>query len=59
MSHQIRLEDDGYERSKANTRADESFSDTVDRLIAGRSLRDLRDVFGDNHSVVDCPGASS
>ncbi|MFC6715976.1 antitoxin VapB family protein [Natrialbaceae archaeon GCM10025810] len=48
MSHQIRLEDDVYERIKANKRADESFSDAVDRLIGGRSLRDLRDVFDDD-----------
>lgn len=47
MSHQIRLEDDVYERIKANKRDDESFSDAVDRLIGGRSLRDLRDVFDD------------
>ena len=48
MSHQIRLEDDVYERIKANKRADESFSDAVDRLIGGRSLRDLREVFDDD-----------
>lgn len=48
MSHQIRLEDDVYERIKANKRADESFSDAVERLIGGRSLRDLRDVFDDD-----------
>ncbi|SEU11202.1 antitoxin VapB family protein [Natrinema hispanicum] len=48
MSHQIRLEDDVYERIKANKRDDESFSDAVDRLIGGRSLRDLRDVFDDD-----------
>ncbi|QSW99794.1 antitoxin VapB family protein [Haloterrigena alkaliphila] len=48
MSHQIRLEDDVYERIKANKRDNESFSDAVDRLIGGRSLRDLRDVFDDN-----------
>jgi predicted CopG family antitoxin len=45
MSQQIRLEDDVYERIKANKRDDESFSDAVARLIGGRSLRDLRDVF--------------
>lgn len=45
MSHQIRLEDDVYERIKANKRDDESFSDAVERLIGGRSLRDLRGVF--------------
>ncbi len=48
MSHQIRLEDDVYERIKANKRDGESFSDAVDRLIGGRSLRDLRDVFDDD-----------
>ncbi|SFC75423.1 Uncharacterized ACR, COG1753 [Halobiforma haloterrestris] len=47
MSRQIRLEDDVYERIKANKRDDESFSDAVDRLIGGQSLRDLRDVFDD------------
>ena len=48
MSHQIRLEDDVYERIKANKRDDESFSDTVSRLIGGRSLRDLRGVFDED-----------
>jgi predicted CopG family antitoxin len=42
MSHQIRLEDDVYERIKANKRDDESFSDAVARLIVGRSLCDPR-----------------
>ena len=50
MSRQICLEDDVYERIKANKLDDESFSDAVDRLIGGRSLRDLRDVF-DNDQV--------
>ncbi len=45
MSQQIRLDDDVYERIKANKRDDESFSDAVARLIGGRSLRNLRDVF--------------
>lgn len=45
MSHQIRLEDHVYERIKANKRDDESFSEAVERLIGGHSLRDLRDVF--------------
>jgi predicted CopG family antitoxin len=48
MSHQIRLEDDVYERIKANKRDDESFSDAVERLIGGQSLRDLRDVFDED-----------
>lgn len=45
MSHQVRLDDDVYERIKADKRDDESFSDAVERLIGGRSLRDLRGVF--------------
>ena len=47
MSHQVRLEDHVYERIKSNKRNDESFSDAVERLIGGHSLRDLRDVFDD------------
>lgn len=45
MSRQVRLDDDVYERIKSEKRDDESFSDVVERLIGGRSLRDLRDVF--------------
>ncbi|QHS18074.1 DUF7557 family protein [Halopenitus persicus] len=45
MSPQVRLDDPVYERIKANKRDDESFSDAVERLIGGRSLSDLRDVF--------------
>lgn len=45
MSQQIRLEDHVYERIKSKKRDEESFSDAVDRLIGGRSLRDLREVF--------------
>ena len=37
MSHQVRLEDNVYERLKANKREDESFSDAVKRLIGGQS----------------------
>ena len=48
MSHQVRLEDDVYERIKANKRGDESFSDAVERLIGGRSLSDLRGVFDED-----------
>ncbi|MFB6126849.1 MAG: antitoxin VapB family protein [Halolamina sp.] len=48
MSQQIRLDDDVYERIKADKRDSESFSDTVDRLIGGRSLRDLRGVFDED-----------
>lgn len=45
MSQQVRLDDDVYERIRASKRDDESFSDAVKRLIGGRSLRDLREVF--------------
>ena len=45
MSHQVRLNDDLYERIKANKQEGESFSETIERLIDNRSLRDLQDVF--------------
>ena len=48
MSHHGRLDDHVYERIKANKRDDESFSEVVERLIGGRSLRDLRDVFDED-----------
>lgn len=47
MPRHIRLDDDVYERIKSSNREDETFSDTVERLIEGWSLRDLRDVFDD------------
>jgi predicted CopG family antitoxin len=50
MSHQARLDDHVYERIKANKRDDESFSEAVERLIGGRSLRELRDVFDDEQT---------
>ncbi|MGQ3330108.1 MULTISPECIES: antitoxin VapB family protein [Halorubrum] len=48
MSHQVRLEDDVYERIKANERDSESLSDAVERLIGGRALRDPRGVFNED-----------
>ena len=48
MSHQVRLEDHVYERIKSKKQEGESFSDTVERLMGGRSLRDLRDVFDED-----------
>jgi predicted CopG family antitoxin len=48
MSPQVRLDNHVYERIKANKHDDESFSDAVERLIGGRSLRDLRDVFNED-----------
>jgi len=56
MSQQVRLEEHVYERIKANKRADESFSEAVERLIGGRSFRDLRDVF-DEDQVAEMRGA--
>lgn len=56
MSHQVRLEEHVYERIKANKRDDESFSEAVERLIGGRSLRDLRDVF-DGEQVTEMRAA--
>lgn len=48
MSQQVRLDDDVYERIKANKHDDESFSDAVERLIGGRSLRELRGIFDED-----------
>ncbi|QSG08196.1 antitoxin VapB family protein [Halapricum desulfuricans] len=48
MSQQVRLSDDVYERIKSHKQADETFSEAVDRLIGGKSLRDLRGVFDDD-----------
>lgn len=48
MGHQVRLSDDVYERIKSHKRADETFSEAVDRLIEGKSLRDLRDLLDHN-----------
>lgn len=48
MSQQVRLQDHVYERIQSNKRDDESFSEAVERLIGGRSLRDLRGVFDES-----------
>jgi predicted CopG family antitoxin len=45
MSRHVQLDDDLYERIEANKQESESFSDTIERLIDNRSLRDLQDVF--------------
>ncbi|GGL41758.1 MULTISPECIES: antitoxin VapB family protein [Halarchaeum] len=50
MSHQIRLDDDVYERVRAAKQEDETFSDAVERLIGGRSLSELADVFDDEQT---------
>lgn len=45
MSREVRLEDHVYERIEANKRDGESFSEAVERLIGGPSIRDLQTVF--------------
>ncbi|QZP39497.1 antitoxin VapB family protein [Halobaculum magnesiiphilum] len=37
----VRLDEDVYNRIKAHKRDDETFSEAIDRLIGGPSLRDL------------------
>lgn len=49
MSHQVRLEDDVYERIKSQKREDETFSDAVGRLTSEWTLLD----FAAGESVVD------
>jgi len=44
MSPHVHLDEDVYERIKADKRDDESVSDAVERLLRGRSLRELRGV---------------
>ena len=50
MSHQVRLEDHVYEQIKSQKRPEESFSDAIERLTGGRSLRELREVFDDEQA---------
>lgn len=51
MSRHVRLADDLYQRIEANKHEGESFSETIERLIDIRSLRDLQDIF--NSKQVD------
>lgn len=44
MAPHVHLDDDVYERIKADKREDESISDAVERILRGRSLRELRGV---------------
>jgi predicted CopG family antitoxin len=37
----VRLDEDTYERIKSKKRADETFSEAIDRLIGGYSLLDF------------------
>jgi len=47
MSKRIRVDDRVYERLESAKRDDESFNDTVERLIDDPSFWDLQDVFSD------------
>jgi len=46
----VRLEDDVYERIKAEKREDETFSEAVDRLVGGASLLDLAGTLSDEEA---------
>jgi len=45
---QIRVSDDLYARIQSENREGETLSETLERLVGGRSLRDLRDVFDED-----------
>ncbi|RXK47714.1 antitoxin VapB family protein [Halorientalis pallida] len=49
MSHQVRLEDDVYERIKNQKQEDETFSEAIERLTSEWTLLD----FADGEPVVD------
>jgi len=44
-SKTIRLEEDVYEMLAARKREDETFSETVERLVGGRSLVELAGIY--------------
>jgi predicted CopG family antitoxin len=50
-SKTIRLDEDVYERLRENKRDDETFSETVERLMGGRSLAELGGVLDDESRV--------
>ncbi|ELZ41267.1 hypothetical protein C463_13519 [Halorubrum californiense DSM 19288] len=43
----VRLDEDVYERIKSEKRPNETFSETVERLIGGASLLDLAEILSD------------
>lgn len=49
MSHQVRLDDDVYERIRSRKRDDETFSEAIDRLTSEWTLLD----FAEGDPVVD------
>jgi len=46
----VRLDEDVYERIKSEKRPDETFSETVERLIGGSSLLDLAGILSDDEA---------
>lgn len=46
----VRLDEDVYERIKSEKRPDETFSETVERLIGGASLLDLAGILSDEEA---------
>ena len=51
----VRLREDVYERIRSQKRADETFSDAIDRLTRGPSLLDLEETLSDAeaHAIRD------
>jgi predicted CopG family antitoxin len=45
------LDEDVYQRLRENKRGDETFSETVERLMGSRSLAELGDVLDDESRV--------
>lgn len=46
----VRLDEDVYERIKSEKRPDETFSETVERLIGGTSLLDLAGILSEEET---------
>lgn len=46
----VRLDEDIYERIKSEKRADETFSEAIERLIGGASLLDLAGILSDDEA---------
>jgi len=47
----VRLDDDVYERVRSEKRADETFSEAIERLIGGASLLDLAGILSDEEAA--------
>lgn len=48
----VRLDDDVYERIKARKSDDETFSETIERLVGGPSLLELAGILTDDEADV-------